>query len=180
MKILQILVLILGLAASVNGQKAILGGTLYDANGAIIPNEKVTAINEKGEKFEALTNDDGVYSLSLPFNSYDAKSSSADFRIAKFEIVVDLEYRGFEKFSVKDFKFIPAYSEKMIFDIALESRNPEPCGYSGADCPTILYCPAGEQETIKTTKAKVLNEISQRPLEKLPKAKNKNKRKNKN
>ena len=144
MKILRILVLIFGLTVLANAQKAVLSGTLYDATGAIIPKEKVTATNERGEKFEALTNDDGVYSLSLPFN----KTSSADFRIAKFEIVVDLEYRGFEKFSVRDFKFIPAYSGKMIFDIALESRNPEPCGYSGADCPLILECQAGEPEII--------------------------------
>jgi len=142
-----------------------LSGTLYDATGAVIPKSKVTVINERGEKFEVLTNDDGVYSLSLPFNSYDAKTSSANFRIAKFEIVVDLEYRGFEKFSVRDFKFVPAYSGKMIFDIALDSRNPEPCGYAGADCL--------ESPIVENTKEKVQNKILQRPLEELPKKPNK-------
>jgi hypothetical protein len=170
MKFLQILVLILGLTILVNAQKAILSGTLYDATGAVIPKSKVTVINERGEKFEVLTNDDGVYSLSLPFNSYDAKTSSANFRIAKFEIVVDLEYRGFEKFSVRDFKFVPAYSGKMIFDIALDSRNPEPCGYAGADCL--------ESPIVENTKEKVQNKILQRPLEELPKEQNKTKRKN--
>ena len=134
MKILQILVLMFGLTVLANAQKAILSGTLYDANGAVIPEVKVTAVNEKGEKFEAVTNDDGVYSLSLPYNRYESGTSSANFKIAKFEIIVDLQYRGFEKFVVKDFKFIPAYSGKMIFDIALDARNPEPCGYAGADC----------------------------------------------
>ncbi len=170
MKFLQILVLILGLTILVNAQKAILSGTLYDATGAVIPKSKVTVINERGEKFEVLTNDDGVYSLSLPFNSYDAKTSSANFRIAKFEIVVDLEYRGFEKFSVRDFKFVPAYSGKMIFDIALDSRNPEPCGYAGADCL--------ESPIVENTKEKVQNKILQRPLEELPKKPNKSNKEN--
>jgi hypothetical protein len=172
MKVLQSLFLILGLAVLVNGQKAILSGTLYDANGAVIPKEKVIAISNTGEKFEALTDDNGVYSLSLPFNSYNAKTSSANFRIAKFEIVVDLEYRGFEKFSARDFKFVPAYSGKMIFDIALDSRNPEPCGYAGAGC---LGLPATEN-----IKEKVQNKNLQKPLEKFSKERNKTKRKRNN
>lgn len=170
MKILQILFLVLGFTVLTNAQKSILTGTLYDATGAVIPKEKVTAINEKGEKFEALTNEDGVYSLSLPFNSYEAKKPTPDFRVAEFEIVVDLEYRGFEKLSIKDFKFVPAYSGKMFFDIALDSRNLEPCGYAGADCL--------ESPVVENTKEKVQNKILQRPLEQLPKKQNKTKRKN--
>jgi len=149
---------------------SILSGTVYDAVGAVMSEVKVTAINEKGEKFEAMTNDDGVYSLSLPFNSYDAKTSSANFRITKFEIIVDLEHRGFEKFSVKDFKFVPAYSGKMIFDIALDSRNPEPCGYAGEDCL--------ESPILEIEKGKVQNKILKRPLEELPKKPNKSNKEN--
>ncbi|MCY7375143.1 MAG: carboxypeptidase-like regulatory domain-containing protein [Pyrinomonadaceae bacterium] len=170
MKVLQILFLMLGLTVLVNAQKAILSGILYDAVGAVIPEVKVTAVNEKGEKFEAVTNDNGVYSLSLPYNLYDARTSSANSKIAKFEIIVDLEYRGFEKFVVKDFKFIPAYSGKMFFDIALDVKNPEPCGYAGAGCL--------ESPIVENTKEKVQNKILQRPLEKLPKEQNKTKRKN--
>lgn len=156
--------------ALTNAQKAILSGTIYDAVGAIVPEVKVTAINEKGEKFEAITNNEGVYSLNLPYNLYEARTSSASFKIAKFEIVVDLEYRGFEKFQIKDFKFIPAYSGKMFFDIALDSRNPEPCGYAGADCI--------ESPAVKITKEKIQTKILQKPLENLPKKQNKSKRKN--
>ena len=60
MKILQNLVLIIGLAICVNAQKTTLTGTVYDANGAVIVKSKVTAVNQKGEKFEAVTNEDGV------------------------------------------------------------------------------------------------------------------------
>ena len=165
MKVLRILVLIFGLTVFVNAQKATLSGTLYDAVGAVIPEVKVTAVNERGEKFETVTNDDGVYSLSLPYNLYEARTSSANFRIAKFEIIIDLEYRGFEKFLIKEFKFIPAYSGKMFFDIALDVKNPEPCGYAGAGCL--------ETPIIEDTKGKVQNKILQRPLEKLPKEQNK-------
>ena len=105
----------------------------------------------------------------MPFNSYDAKTSSTKFRIAKFEIVVDLEYRGFEKFYIKDFKFTPAYSGKMFFDIALDTKISVPCGYAGADCL--------ESPIIETSKEKVQNKILKKPLVELPKKRNKNKRK---
>ncbi len=64
MKISWILVLIVGLAVFANAQKGVLTGTVYDANGAVIVKSKVTAVNQKGEKFEATTNDEGVYSLN--------------------------------------------------------------------------------------------------------------------
>ena len=153
MRILQVLFLTIGLAVFANGQRAILSGVVYDAVGAVIVKAKITAVNEKGEIFETVTNDNGIYSLNLPYNNYDPKTSSANLKISKYEIIVDLENRGFERRVIKDFKFIPAYVGKMYFDIALDSINPEPCGYAGADCL---------QKTDKL----------QKPLEKLPKAKN--------
>ncbi len=158
MKVLQILILIVSLFVAVNAQNTILTGTLYDATGAVIPKEKVAAVNDKGEKFEVLTNDNGVYSLSLPFNYYDAKKSSANFRIAKFEIIVNLEHRGFEKFSVKGFKLVPANSGKMNFDIALDLLNPEPCGYTGVGC--------FPQTAVEIQQAKITNRVLSMPLKK--------------
>ncbi|MDQ2747095.1 MAG: carboxypeptidase-like regulatory domain-containing protein, partial [Acidobacteriota bacterium] len=90
---------------------------------------------------------------------------SSNFRIAKFEIVVDAQYLGFEKYSLKDFKFVPVYLGKMIFDIALDARNPEPCGYGGADCL--------ESPVVKEKEGKFQANVSQRSLEKLPKRENK-------
>ncbi|CAN5609571.1 hypothetical protein BH18ACI1_BH18ACI1_03720 [soil metagenome] len=66
MKILQILVLIFGLVVCANSQttdKSILSGIVYDANGSVIIKARVKAINEKGEKFETVTNDEGIYVL---------------------------------------------------------------------------------------------------------------------
>lgn len=127
MKIIRVLVLIFGLVVLVNAQRSALTGTVYDASGAVIPKAKLIAINEKGEKFETVTNDEGIYVLNLLFHSVDAKTS-VDLKVAKYEIVVDLENRGFEKFILKDFKFVPSYKGKMNLDIALDSTNPEPCG----------------------------------------------------
>ncbi len=45
MKILQILVLILGLVTFANAQKAVLSGTVYDGNGSVVTEVKITAIN---------------------------------------------------------------------------------------------------------------------------------------
>lgn len=178
MKFLQILVLIFGFVVFTNAQKAILSGTVYDANGAVIPKTRIIATNEMDESFETLANDEGMYSLNLPFNDYSSRKSP-NFKIMKYEIRVNNE-NGSDKFVLKDFMFVPTSKGKMNFDIALDAANPEPCGYSGADCPTVLYCPAGEQEIIQTIKTEVSNKILQRPLEELPKEQNKTKRKNNN
>ncbi|MBA4123672.1 MAG: hypothetical protein H0X72_14565 [Acidobacteria bacterium] len=99
--------------------------------------------------------------------------ASANFKTAKYEITVDMENRGFEKFVLKDFKFVPSYKGKMNLDIALDSINPEPCDYSGADCLNATPIDA----KIKTITS---DKILQRPLEELPKEQNKTKGKNKN
>lgn len=160
MKFLQILVLILGLAALVNAQKAILTGTVYDANGAVIIKAKVTAVNQKGEKFEAFTNDEGIYVLTLPYKDYD---STPNFKIAKYDITVDRENFGFEKFVLKDFKFVGKFNVQMNIDFALDvsAMNPEPCGYGGDGCLNTA--------PIKSTKTKLSDKILQRPLGELPK-----------
>lgn len=168
MKFLQVLVLIFGLSIFAGAQKAILSGTVYDANGSVVPKVKIAAINEKGEKFEGVTNDEGVYILNLPFNLYDSKTTT-NFRIAKYLLVID-KANGFDKFLLKDFKFVPAYSGKMIFDLALDTDNSN-CGVAGC-IPDSMPVEVHKTELDKT--------ILQRPLENLPKEQNKTKRKTNN
>ncbi len=118
MKFLQILVLILGLVLCANSQpkdKSILSGTVYDADGSVVVQAIVNAVNEKGEKFETLTNQEGVYSLTLPFNRYDR---TPYFTEAKYDIVV--EVNGFKKSITKSFIFVPSQFGKMQLDIGLE------------------------------------------------------------
>jgi hypothetical protein len=115
MKILQILVLIFCLVVVANAQKAILTGSIYDPGGAVIVKSKVTAINQKGEKFEALSNEEGVYVLNLPLDKY---KPILDQKITKYEIVV--EGLGFEKFVLKNFKFVGATKGQMYLDFALD------------------------------------------------------------
>jgi hypothetical protein len=115
MKVLQIIALIFGLTVFAAAQKSILSGIVYDANGSVIFKAKVTAINQKGERFDALTEDDGIYTLSLPFNQY---APSINFQEAKYDIVVEMN--GFKKSVTKDFVFVPSQFGKMQFDIGLE------------------------------------------------------------
>ncbi|MGI8640038.1 MAG: carboxypeptidase-like regulatory domain-containing protein [Pyrinomonadaceae bacterium] len=95
-----------------------LSGTVYDANGSVIVKAKVTAINQKGEKFEVLTNEEGIYSLNLLFNQYN---SSFDFTEARYDIIVEM--MGFKKSVTKDFVFIPSQFGKMQLDIGLEIQK---------------------------------------------------------
>lgn len=101
-------------------------GTIYDANGAVIVKAQVLAVNENGERFLAITDDEGIYSLSLPFNSYDSRNSSVDFKTLKYEITVEAEH--FEKKVLKDFRFIPSYKGVMNLDFALDVAASHNCG----------------------------------------------------
>jgi hypothetical protein len=170
MKILRIFILICWFVVICKAQKAVLIGTVYDANGAVIVNAKITAINQIGEKFEAFTNTEGAYILKLPFKVYYSQDTS-NFRISTYEIVADAV--GFERFVLKNFKFVPVWNLKMNLDIALDVGNQdhEPCGYGGAGELCLTRTP------IETNNSKPSNKILLKPLERLPKRKNKNKRK---
>jgi hypothetical protein len=115
MKVLQILVLVFGLSVFANAQESSLTGAVYDAQGSVITKAKVIATNEKGENFETVTNEDGIYVLKLPFNVYYANDN---FKIAKYSILV--EANGFGRFTYNNFKFVPSYTGKMSLDVALE------------------------------------------------------------
>ena len=130
MKILKILVFVLCFAVFTNAQ--VLTGTVFDSQGAIIPNAKVKVVSEKGQIFETESNEAGVYTLNLPANLYNSGTLTKDLKAAIYEIIA--ESSGFEKYSLNDFKFVSSYQNKMILDIALDGANPEPCGYGGADC----------------------------------------------
>jgi len=91
--------------------QAILTGTVFDRNGAVIPGTKITAVNSKGQKFETQTNEDGEYILELPFNEYGS--------IAKYDMT--FEKSGFAKGVLKDFKFVGGYNSEMHLDLALDA-----------------------------------------------------------
>jgi len=115
MKILQALVLIVSLAVLANAQKGVLTGTVYDPTGAVIVNSKVTAVNQKGQKFEAVTNAEGVYSLNLSCDEY---KPILNRKTTRYEITV--ESQGFEKFTLKDFKFVNSSKGQMYLDFSLD------------------------------------------------------------
>lgn len=121
MKFLQILLFIIGFSISANAQKSILTGTVYDANGAVIADAKVSATNEKDGKFETQANSEGIYVLELPYKFYIAKDSS--FKITSYKITAESE--GFEKSVLKNFKFVSVNGRKMFLDFALEVSVPK-------------------------------------------------------
>lgn len=167
MKVWQILALILALSVFANAQNTTLHGTVRDVSGAIIPKINIIVIGTNGEKFETVSNNEGDYSLDL----VDDKSFP-NVKTAKYEIIVDSEIRGFEKFAIKDFKFVFSSDGKMNFDIVLSAANLEPCGYSGAHCLDLTNA-----MPIQTQIMKISDKVLSKPLEELPKNPNKNKRK---
>lgn len=118
MKVFRIALLVMGLSYCVGAQKTMLSGTVYDAYGAVIVGASVTATDRENRRYETKTSDDGVYSLSLPFNEYASRDKNKNFRLARYEITVSAY--GFEKAVFKDFRLVPAYGGKMQFDIGLD------------------------------------------------------------
>ena len=102
---------------SKSGNTSKLTGTLYDANGSVVAGEKVTAIGKNGEKFEAVSGEDGVYILTLLFSKY---GGDVGFQESKYDIVVD-SHLGFMRSETKGYVFIPSQFGKMHLDIALEA-----------------------------------------------------------
>jgi len=115
MRVLQTCCLILVTSIFSYGQKAILTGSVYDANGALITGAKIVAVNERLEKFESLTDEKGEYKLNLPFKRYE---SNSNFRVSKY--LLKAEAKHFEPFEIKDFKFVPSYKGQMNLDFALD------------------------------------------------------------
>lgn len=136
---------------------AILRGTIYDISGAVIPKTKIVFQSNLDESFSAESDQDGIFSISLPFNLIVLSSSKADSQTLKYKIIVDLTDRGFQKKVIDDFSFVSPLKGKMILDIALDSLDPEPCGYAGEDC-----FPA-EPIEIKKSEVKITDKISPQP-----------------
>ncbi len=151
MKCFQILVLIFGLSIFASGQKTILSGNIKDKSGAVIPNAKIEAKNLQGKVFTTRTNDDGHYQLELIEGEYTVEITTP-----------------FDKFSVSNYWI----NYRMQFDVALQCKD---CELIDKD-----MLKAEPTQIIAPSKTKVLDQILQRPLEKLPRKENKYKRKNKN
>lgn len=98
---------------------SILTGVIYDPKGLVIENAKITAVNKAGKKFETLTDLDGRYVFSLPFNSNKTKSNL--FFPEKYNLTI--EKSGFKKSSIKEFVFVPSQFSSMQLDVALEAEQ---------------------------------------------------------
>jgi hypothetical protein len=108
MKILQILILVLGIFVVANAQKwqslTELEGKVIDQGGAIIPLAKIVLTNSKGKKFASITDEDGEYLLRIPAGTYTVEAEYT-------------EYRAWEKFKVEKYEIAP--TRKMMLDICL-------------------------------------------------------------
>lgn len=101
---MHILVLIFGLSIFANAQKAILTGTIYDRQGAIIPNVSVKVIAKSSKQYEVKTDDNGVYEVKITTGIYTVECSA----------------HGFKSFKMKNY-FVPlSYKGKVFLDIALK------------------------------------------------------------
>ena len=113
MKFLQILVLIFGLVVCVNAQNSeklfLMSGTIYDLNKAVVVATKITAESENGKKFNTVSNNEGVYKLSLPFGKYTIEFQQEGFKLSRFI--------NFENFSLPERRL----------DVTLEVGRCEDC-----------------------------------------------------
>ena len=108
MKILQILVLMFGIFIVANGQEkeslTELQGIVVDQAGGVIPSTRIVLTNSKGRKFEAFTNEEGMYLIRVPSGTY---SIEAEYT----------KHRAWKKFKIEEYEI--ASTKKMTFDISL-------------------------------------------------------------
>jgi hypothetical protein len=94
-----------------------LTGIVYDPVGSVIVGAKVTAISADGkDSFIAKTDENGNYTLLLPYTPWNMKSGLAgDEKV--YDITV--ESQGFQRTSIKEFVFIPSQFGQMRLDFGL-------------------------------------------------------------
>lgn len=118
MRVISALIFSLMFSFSASAQTAEtskLTGTVYDANGAVVVGAKVTAVSTDVKKFGTVSNEEGVYFLTLPFYKY---VPNRGFKEAKYDISV--ERTGFKRSLITGFVFVPSQFGKMTLDIGLE------------------------------------------------------------
>ena len=119
MKILLFITLLVSCTLSTNAQNketSKLSGTIFDQQGAVIPQAKVT-VKGNGKVFDTVTNDEGFYVLIIPFNPYKPGGMPIRYNIT-------VESNGFRTSETKGYVFIPSYTGRMSLDIALEVGRP--------------------------------------------------------
>ncbi|HMT08572.1 MAG TPA: carboxypeptidase-like regulatory domain-containing protein [Pyrinomonadaceae bacterium] len=125
MKGLLSFALLLLLFISTLAQKSELTGTVYDHYGAVVQKVKVIAVASNGEKYEAVTNDEGTYTLKLPF-SFEPTDKYGSL---KYEITFTASDSGFKKVVLADFLFVSSTKGRMYLDCVLEVRSASHSGF---------------------------------------------------
>ena len=117
MKVLNVIFWLLATSLALGAQTSNtskLTGTIYDPNGAVVVGAKITAVGS-GKTFSAVSGNDGVYLLVLPFSPYDL---SRGYKMSRYDITV--ESPGFKRSETKGYAFMPSQFGKMYLDIALD------------------------------------------------------------
>jgi hypothetical protein len=114
---IRVALLIVLFALSTLGQKAILAGTVYDINGAVIPKVVITFVDSK-VTFKTTTDEMGEYLISLPVSSLN--------NVTTYTVTFDRESIGFQKKVVRDFLFVPSTKGKMYLDCVLQAKPISP------------------------------------------------------
>src|SRR4029079_2681278 len=80
-------ILVLTIVSLANAQKAVLSGTVYDAQGAVIPGIDVKLKDKKGIEISTKTGDEGSYEIEVPAGFYTILFSarSGNFEQLKFK-----------------------------------------------------------------------------------------------
>jgi hypothetical protein len=95
-----------------NEPKMMLTGVVYDINGAVVVDTLIVAFNKGGKKYEAATNDEGVYQIELPLALYAIEAGASGFCPAQ----------------VKRLRIVNSTHGKMSLDFVLEvADSPERC-----------------------------------------------------
>jgi phosphatidate phosphatase APP1 len=122
MRFLQILVLILVSVLLASGQKngstAVLTGNIFDQIGDVLPNTKIIVTNQKGQRFETLSDENGSYNINLPVTVYEGNFDIRKLPITKYK--VRFETSVFKSLEIEEFNFIQNKSKKLQLDVALE------------------------------------------------------------
>ncbi len=74
-------------SSEADAKKVIVSGTVYDSNHAVIAGSRIVAQDLEGKEYSALTTDQGVYKLELPFATYKVEANASGFCLKRVDVL---------------------------------------------------------------------------------------------
>ena len=106
-------------------------GHVFDQYGSVVPRAKVVAQHKGGRAYEVVTNQDGLFELTLPYDAFfwnEEKSKWEGDAAGPTRYELSVASPGFKVFRLENLTIVPGLRGRLTFDVILNLPEPAPGG----------------------------------------------------